>query len=430
MILRNLSWLTVSQVVRLATGLLVGTWLTRTLGPEKNGLLGTALVISSFMGFAAELGLRQVLIKELSVREEKGGVVLGTAVRIIAVWGLVCFTLACVAAWFWGGMEMFWVGSILYATLPLNAYLAILSRWDANHQAQRTAKLAIFANVLAAVARVVCILTGADLRWAAATIALEVILSSWVAFGWALRQGWKHDLLVWDQGVARSLLKESLPLFAAHSGTLLLLRADQLMIYQLRGHAEAGVYAAATRLSEIIYAAGPLMIMTFMPVLTRSFQADLSKYHRQCAWLFGGLSLLAYASVAFWWLAGDLVVHWLYGEAFHQASLVILVHGIAALPYLHGELRSALFVIERKTAWSVKCALVGLLLNVGLNLWLIPKYGAVGAAWATAMAYTLAWMVTSWILPALGTVGRQQLTGLLAPFWFWRSLQEWRSLRS
>lgn len=428
MILRNLSWLTVSQIVRLVTGLFVGAWLTRTLGPEKNGLLGTALVISSLIGFTAELGLRQVLIKELAIRSHDAGLVFGTAARLMLGWGLCCFVMASGVAWWWGGMEMLAVGSILYASLPLNAYLAILSRWDADQQAQRTAKLGILANSLAALARVVCILAGADLRWAAATIVLEVVISAAVAFYWSIKNGWASDLRSWDRQIARSLLKESLPLFLAHSGTLLLLRADQLMIYQLRGAADAGVYAAATRLSEIVYAAGPLMIMTFMPILSRTYVADPVRYHRQCAWLFGALSIVAYLSILFWWLAGGLVVRLLYGEAFEQAAAVLLVHGIAAVPYLHGELRSAVLVIERKTLWSVRCALVGLVINVVLNLWLVPLHGAVGAAWATAIAYTLVWFVSSLVVPSLRPMGREQLAGLSAPLWLWREFRQWRVL--
>lgn len=430
MILRNLSWLTVSQIVRLVTGLFVGTWLTRALGPEQNGLLGTALVISSLMGFTAELGLRQVLIKELATRGDDAGLVLGTAARLMLGWGLVCFGLACAVAWWWGGAEMLAVGSILYASLPLNAYLAVLSRWDAAQQSQRTARLGILANGLAALARVVCILAGADLRWAAFTIVLEVAISAAVAFAWALRHGWWAELRSWDTQVARSLLAESLPLFLAHSGTLLLLRVDQLMIYQMRGAAEAGVYAAATRLSEIVYAAGPLVIMTFMPILSRSFQNEPAKYLRQCAWLFGALSLVAYGSILFWWLAGGAVVELLYGKAFEQAAMVLLVHGIATLPYLHGELRSALLVIERKTVWSIRCSLVGLVLNVLLNLWLVRDHGAVGAAWATAIAYTLVWFGSSLVLPALRPVGLQQLAGLASPVWFWRESRRWKLLMS
>jgi Na+-driven multidrug efflux pump len=108
--------------------------------------------------------------------------------------------------------------------------------------------------------------------------------------------------------------------------------------------------------------------------------------------------------------------------------VVLAIHGLAALPYLHGELRGAVLVIEKKTVWSVRCALVGLLLNVLLNLWLVPAHGAAGAAWATAVAYLLVWFVSSLVLPSLRSIGWQQLSALLAPFRLRRELAAIKAL--
>jgi PST family polysaccharide transporter len=428
MILRNLSWLTVTQAARLISGLLIGTWLTRSLGPEQNGLLGTALVLGTLLGFTAELGLRQVLIRQLSVKEQDPAVVFGTAARIMLIWGLCCMALAAgIAAW-WGGSDLFSVGLILFTNIPANAYLAVLSRWDASGQAQRTAKLGLLATLIASGARVACILEGAPILWAAATIALEGWFAALVAVSWTLKQGWGGQWLTWDKTVAKALLRESIPLFIAHSGTLLLLRVDQLMVYQLCGSEEAGIYAAATRLSEIVYAVGPMMLMTFMPILSIAHERDPERYFRLRRSLFGALSLLAYGSMIAWFTAGRWVVDLVYGPAFGGALLVLNVHIIATLPYLHGELRGALLVIERKTIWSIRCALTGLLLNVLLNLWLIPLHGAVGAAYATAVAYFIVWFLFSLLLPSLRSIGKQQASSLLAPFRVWRELKDLKAL--
>jgi O-antigen/teichoic acid export membrane protein len=117
-----------------------------------------------------------------------------------------------------------------------------------------------------------------------------------------------------------------------------------------------------------------------------------------------------------------------YGPAFGGALLVLNVHIIATLPYLHGELRGALLVIERKTIWSIRCALTGLVLNVLLNLWLIPLHGAVGAAYATAVAYFIVWFLFSLLLPSLRSIGKQQASSLLAPVRVWRELKDLKAL--
>ena len=134
--------------------------------------------------------------------------------------------------------------------------------------------------------------------------------------------------------------------------------------------------------------------------------------------------MLGYGTILAWWLAGDQIVSLLYGPAFAGAAPVLLVHGLATLPLLHGELRGAILVIEQKTIWGVRCAFAGLALNVLLNLWLMPAYGALGAAWATVITYTLVWFIASLVLPTLRQIGRQQVSSLsLVPFFkCWRSL--------
>lgn len=430
MILRNLSWLTISQAVRLVTGLLVGTWLTRSLGPEQNGILGTTLVIGTLAGFAAELGLRQILIKEFAQNASAANIVFGTAARLMFGLGVMYMLLALAVAGWWGGTEMLWIGFILYAPLPLQAATAVFSRWDAAQQSRRTASLALGANIFASLARVICIWSGADLRWAAATIALESVISMGAAFAWSLRHGWTSQWFAWDRTVAVSLLKQALPHFLAHSGTLLLLRMDQIMVFQIRGATEAGIYAAATKLSEVVYASGPLMIMAFMPVLARAHHENEGRYQQQRRWLFGALTLLAYGSVALWLIMGSWVTNFLYGAEFAGVYPVLMIHAFAALPYLHGELRSSLLVIEGRAAWSARCAIAGLCLNIMLNLWLIPAHGAVGAAWATAISYTLVWFASSLLLPVLRQIGWQQCAALLSPFWLWRETRDWRRLMS
>lgn len=425
MVLRNLSWLTLSQVVRMATGFLVGAWLTRSLGPEKSGVLSTAVLIGTWMGHASELGLKQVLVKELAVRPAAvSGLVFASAFRVMLLSGLGCTLLGCLLAWASGGVEMLQLGFVLYAPLVLNAYQSVLARWDAAQQSQRTAKLTLVANLFSSAIRAVMIWQGASLGWLAFSLALESAAGILIALAWCARRGWLGELRQWDAGIARGLLRESLPLLAAQAGTLLLLKSDQMLLFHLRGPAEAGIYAAATRLSELVYASAPLMITSFMPLLSRAYHEDGRLYRRRQQALFGICTLLGYGAVLLWIVAGGRIVELLYGPAFASAASVLWVHSLATLPLLHGEMRGILLVIEQKTTWSIRCVLLGLVFNVLLNLWLIPVHGAVGAAWATVAGYTLAWFITSLLLPALRPLGGLQLAslGVTPLFKHWRAL--------
>jgi O-antigen/teichoic acid export membrane protein len=49
-------------------------------------------------------------------------------------------------------------------------------------------------------------------------------------------------------------------------------------------------------------------------------------------------------------------------------------------------------LIAKNQQWLLPVpTLVGAAVNVALNLVLIPRYGAAGAAWATLVSYTVAW---------------------------------------
>ncbi len=427
MVIRNLSWLTLSQVVRMATGFLVGTWLTRSLGPQASGLLSTAVLIGTWMGHASEMGLKQVLVKELAMRPaSEADLVFASAARVMLVSGVAGTLVGCLIAWLFGGQEMLQLGFVLYAPLMLNAYQSVFARWDAAQQSQRTAKVMLVANLISAAVRAVMIAQGLSLGWLAFSLALESLISISLAYHWCARRGWLSQLRLWDRQIARQLLAESLPLLVAQIGSLLLLKVDQMMLFQLRGPAEAGIYAAATRLSELVYAAAPLMITSFMPVLSQAYRQDLHLYQQRQRALFGLGSLLGYAALIGWWLVGQDAVSLLYGPAFAAAGPVLVVHALATLPLMHGELRGAMLVIEQKTAWNLRCVVLGLALNVLLNLWLIPAHGALGAAWATVVSYLLTWLVSSLVLPALRQMGRVQLASLTGMLVF----KHWRALRA
>ncbi len=431
MIVRNMSWLMGGQVLRLVLGFLVGAWLTRSLGVDATGVLGTILSIGSMLGFVAEFGLRQILIKEMSAAPESRALIFGTGVRMLIGLGVAAYLLGGAMAFFIGG-GVGWVTALLvFAPLLLSSHLAFLARWDAQHQARRGAQLGLVALLVASLAKIITILAHGGINGAASAIALETIIIALGAFIFGMRLGWSRDLMQFDWRVAKSLLAQAFPHFLAHCGTLLLLRIDQLMILPMRGKTEAGIYAAATRLSEFVYMIGPAIVLTFLPKLTALYRDNTAAYHRQCGTLFKIMSCIGFAVITCWWIAGSWVVKLLYGEAFAGCTPVLSVHCVAALASLHGSLLTTFLVVEGRAKLGAIATYVGVIVNVLLNLWWIPQHGALGAAWATAITYFLVWFGGPILLRPLRWLALEQLRSLLAPLTLpfnWR--ESLRPLRS
>jgi len=189
--------------------------------------------------------------------------------------------------------------------------------------------------------------------------------------------------LQFDAGVLNRMLGFSLPLVPSGLAVFVNTYVDRLLINRLLSTAEVGVYGFAIR------------IATLATVLMVAFQGSLTPLlyarHRepdtpaQLARLFRGFVVCALLAIMLLAACSRLLVMWLAPAAFAQAQLVIPVLALALLlaqmyifapgPALQG---------KTHVFWVVNGSVA--LLNVLLNLVLIPRLGLAGAALATALA--------------------------------------------
>ena len=77
-ILGNSAWQVADKIVRMGVAVLVGLWVARYLGPHGFGQLNYAIALSSLFGSLANLGLDNVVIRELVKFPERRNVILGS----------------------------------------------------------------------------------------------------------------------------------------------------------------------------------------------------------------------------------------------------------------------------------------------------------------------------------------------------------------
>jgi len=113
----------------------------------------------------------------------------------------------------------------------------------------------------------------------------------------------------------------------------------------------------------------------------------------------------------------DGLVNLIFGQSYEAAGAVLVMHVWAAVAVSLGVASSQYLIVENLQKISMYRTTIGLMCNLGLNLLLIPKYGALGAAVATLISYSFAT-----ISMGLFVQGRQQTVMML------RSLNplEWR----
>lgn len=166
--------------------------------------------------------------------------------------------------------------------------------------------------------------------------------------------------------------------------SLLNLRLDFALLGAFAGPAVLGPYAIASKFAELLRL--PAMALTYIlyPRFARSLRSAAAVQARA---LIGRAGVLTAIMVAPLWVAATYLLPLVYGQAFASAvdPAHILLLGLAG-EGVAGVITAFLYGIGRPGLNSVAMA-VGLVVTVVLDLLLIPRFGAVGAAWASSVAY-------------------------------------------
>src|SRR4051812_29342678 len=93
-ILHNMGWLFFDKFIRLGSGLFVGAWVARYLGPEQFGLLNFSISFAALFGVAATLGLDGIVVRELVRTPSRRDDVLGSAFALKLAGGAVTLLAA------------------------------------------------------------------------------------------------------------------------------------------------------------------------------------------------------------------------------------------------------------------------------------------------------------------------------------------------
>jgi O-antigen/teichoic acid export membrane protein len=421
---RNFGWLVADKGVRLVLGLLVGFWVARYLGPGKFGLLSYTLAVVALGMSLVELGLDAVLRRELLSRPEEAPSLLAAALRLRLVAALGCYVL--LAGW------ALTVGSsgeerALFLVLGLTFFQPVGLVADIWLQARLQARAAVIAQWVAlavgAVLRVGLIQQGAGLVAFAWVAVVELVLMAGATWRAARRAGMRTGGRRPATDVLRRLVRAAWPLVLSGLAVAVYLRIDVVMLRSLLGSDSAGIYAAAVRISELGYFVPVLLAGSVLPALLRSRAQGDAAYGRRLQQFYDLNAALAYGLAAVTALAAGPVIRLAYGADFAPAVPVLTWHAWSSVFVFLGVARSQFLVNENLGVFYFASTAAGAVANIGLNLWLIPRAGAVGAAQATLISYALAGWISSWLHPAVRANAAMQTRALLLPLRAWQYLR-------
>lgn len=396
-VVKNAGWIVMGSLINKVLAFLVSVLTTRYLGPDNYGLLNYAVAYTTFFASLCTLGINSVIVKNLVDHPDEEGTTIGTTLLLrsissflsaLMIVGIVCIvdcdeplTIMVVA--------MYSVGLLFQIFDTFNYWF----------QSRLMSKFSSFASIAAFVTvsayKVILLITGKSVIWFAMANAIDyIVLAIFLIIAYWRNGG---SRLMFSYQKASDLLRSSSSFVVSGLMVSIYASTDKLMLKQMMTEASVGYYSLASSFSMTWAFLLQAVIDSMYPVIVQERARDHAAYERKNKQLYAIVfytSVLLSAVIA---LAAELIIRLLYGATYLPAVKPLrIIVWYTSFSYL-GVARNAWMVCENRQKYLKYLYVSAAVINVGLNLALIPHWGASGAAVASLTTQ----MLTTILLPML-----------------------------
>lgn len=183
--------------------------------------------------------------------------------------------------------------------------------------------------------------------------------------------------------------REVLPLALVCLSTTIYFKADVVMLgYLLDDSSQAGYYSAAYKFLEVIvFLLAPISYICFN--LLRESWRDGNYFRVLLRWMVGLMLLCALVSFLLVNWLGPWLIEITFGAAYRVSVDLLLWLSLSLFFIMPNYILTQAAIAREKSSNYALITVVTAVSNIGMNLYLIPRFGAVGAAWATIIAEAL-----------------------------------------
>lgn len=348
----------------------------RLLGPALFGGYGVAFAAGAILGIFLDGGFKTLLLRERTLASGKlsdmvprlHGVAMGHALLVGSIMGVMALLLGPE----WRGLAIATVASFLGLALTqfVSGALRGEGRFASDAAWQAGVRTFTAAAILGGLALGVETPTGIFLASAIGSVGVILLFPHGQT---------RRPRLEWHPEAYRAAIF----LLWIDLATVVYFRSDMLLLNNMGVPArEIGQYVAAYRFIEaMILLAMPVGLLVFRQ-LRLEWQDSQNLSRRIWRALFIA-SLVGFASTGLLIFVAEWAISLAYGAAYREATSLLVVLAYSLLFILPNTvLTQAAIALNLERAYAV-IATFAALLNVGLNGWLIPRYGVNAAAWVT-----------------------------------------------
>ena len=387
---KNTFYLTLASVGQKVIAFVYFLFLARVMMPENTGAYFLATSFTMIFSVFTDIGLTSVLIREIAKRPDdavllsKKALTLKYPFTILAVLAMICSSYLL-------GYDASLRLLILIASLVLilDSFQTFFYGMLRGKEELAYESLGMFAGmIMTAVAGSVVLFFSPSLILLIFALSLGSLTNLCISGYGVMRVFGKEIFLpVWDGSFAKRILKLAFPFALAAIFIKVYSYIDSIMISKFLGTLEVGLYSIAYKFTY----AFQFLPLAFVAGLYPSFSATIASDPQALQRLFHrSLWYMAIIAVpitfGIWLIAPEAVL--LAGDSYASAGPVLRTLVIVLLPiFLDFPVGALLNAADRQ---YTKTTIIGMtmVVNIVLNVLLIPAIGVLGAAYAALFSFT------------------------------------------
>lgn len=424
----NVGWLIGEQGLNVILSVFTIPIIVRYLGVENYGMITAYTAVLSIITPLASGGVDSVLSKNLVESPQEEPELLGNATIVMVMGCLVAFMLSLLYLCYrWVRSESLvdiQVGVAVMSVVFFRLQMVPTGYLQAKMLVKRASQGRIVGQSISHVGRLLCVFVKAPVAafgWAATLggglFGLIVMLLQARATGMISPRKWQFDLKkawVWR--------RSAFVLGFTGVMTMIYRSGDQLLVSHMLGDRELGLYGGVVRLAEF---AGllPVAINTALfPLLVKSRLFDRDIYENRILQLFRLQNCLTLIVSLVLTLAAGPVINLFYGDGFAAAAPLLCLYVWTCFFVAQINTKAQVLIAEGMYRVLFRWTIITAVLNIGINMILIPFMGISGAAIASLVSYGFLAFVATFLDPELRWVAKIQIKALVLPFPQFRGL--------
>jgi len=386
-IVKNTSALFLAQIVSSAVALIFGVVIARVLGDTVFGKFAFALAFTEIFSIFSALGYNTLLIREVSRDKNQVNKYVNNIFFFRVLFSLVLYVLIVISINLMQYPDDTKIAVYLIGIFQLFESLANVFKvtFRAFEKMEYEAAIIIATHLLSLVIVIIILYLGYGL----VTVSLAYAFIGIISFFFSIllcrkkiiKVQWELDFTFLKKTIGTAISLSMLAIFA-----LIYVKIDTVMLSFMKGDAVVGWYNAAYYLVQGFKPLPQLVMGALFPLMAYSFVSAKDQLKSIFERAFRYLLILGLPMAIGITLLADKIIPLLYGPSFQNSipALQILAWDVL-LVFLYGCISFLLVSIDRQHQMAILAGCTALI-NIILNIILIPTYSYIGSAFATIAA--------------------------------------------